>query len=319
MEALRVRLPLIEPFQTAAGTVSTRDVVYVAVEADGFVGWAEAAPYPGATEDTADDVWNAILTGASSAMASAALENAQADADARRRGLTLAEAIGADATEPPRSLAVGLDVDTSRITDTVAAGAYGAVKLKVNPVVAAARIESVRAALPGIVVGADANGSFAPDDADHLAVLHSLDIAYLEQPFPRGRLSAHRDLRHRVGYPIALDEDVRSLADGIEVLRSEAADLLVAKPGVLGIGACLALHDAAVAAGLGIKASGFVESSIGRAYTNALARMRGASFSDVAPATAFLAVDPVVELPAGIGLGLDREAAAPFVVDRAVG
>lgn len=320
MEVLRARLPLLEPFRTAGGVVAFRDVVFVAVHEDGpHPGWAEAAPYPGATEDDADSVWEGLVVGgAASAMTAAAVENAGADADARSKATTLVAAIGGGGGEPVRSLALGLDIPVAAAARTVESGGYGAVKVKITPAVAAERLEAVRAVVSGAVVGADANGSFDPNDPEHSAVLRRLDVAYLEQPYPRGNLAAHARLRREVGYPIALDEDVRSLDDGRAVITTEAADLLVLKPGVLGIGAAVALHDAARAAGLRVKASGLMESSIGRAYTTAVARLPGAAFSDVAPATAFLAVDPVEELAWGIGVGLDRDAVDPYVVDHAV-
>ena len=63
VELRRIALPLVEPFRTATGTVTVRDLLLVRVVADGVEGWGECAALPEPTY-TAEDVAGAqrVLT-----------------------------------------------------------------------------------------------------------------------------------------------------------------------------------------------------------------------------------------------------------------
>ena len=105
-------LPLRQPFVNATSTVSDRRVVVVSVTDGVNVGWGEAAPYPGITPDTVGDAWSTLLRGSVlSPSASAAIDEAEADLQARRDGVPLSESIGGSPRPIPTAVAVGLDED----------------------------------------------------------------------------------------------------------------------------------------------------------------------------------------------------------------
>lgn len=145
-----------------------------------------------------------------------------------------------------------------------------------------ARVAAVRDALGsdgGLRV--DANGAWDVATAA-LAItrLARYDLEYVEQPV--ATLEELRDLRHRVGVPLAADESVRTAEDPLRIRAAGAADVLVLKVQPLG-GVHRAL-EVADAAGLPVVVSSALETSIG-----------------LAAGVAFAAALP--ELPFACGLG----------------
>ena len=320
-------IPLREPFVNAAVTVEVRRVVIISISGDGTVGWGEAAPYPGITPDTADDAWSTLQRGSVlSPSAAAAMDEAEADFQARRDGRPLWENIGGSLRPIATSVAVGLDDDPVR---RVKATEAAAVKLKIRPGSDVARVAAVRRALPNTPVGVDANGSYRWEDRDALLELDGLGVDYVEQPFAADDLASHARLRDEMVAPIALDEPIDSATAAIRAIESGACDLVVVKPSRVGLAASRAIHDIALAAGLRIKASGLLETEIGRASTLAVATLPAASHSDIAPSSWYLVgsvggADPDFTSGSitpsnrpGIGFTPDPEAFAPYVVREA--
>jgi len=320
-------IPLRSAFSTAAGRVTVRRVVLVRIGDGETRGWGEAAPYPGVTPDTVDDARGSLERGTVlSPTAAAALDEATNDLAARRSGVPLRQRIGGSHRPLPTSVAVGLDADpVERLTTTGAA----AVKLKIRPGSDLERVVAVREAYPDVVIGVDANGSYTWEGRDPLLELDRLGVDYVEQPFPADDLDAHARLRDEIVAPVALDEPIDSETAAIRVIERGAADLIVVKPSRLGVTASRTIHDLALAAGLRIKASGLIETAVGRAHTHAVASLPAAVFSDVARPGWFLAgaveadaaVGPadVVSLPLlpGSGVDPDPEVFAPYVVGEA--
>jgi len=180
--------------------------------------------------------------------------------------------------------------------------------------------------IESIPVGVDANGSYTWEGRDPLLELDRIGVAYIEQPFAADDLDAHTRLRDEIVAPVALDEPIDSEVAAIRVIERGAADLIVVKPSRLGVTASRTIHDVALAAGLRIKASGLIETAVGRAHTLAIASLPAAVFSDVARPGWFLTggVEPGgTDGPAGTitalsrsgaGVDPDPEIFAPYVV-----
>ncbi len=323
-----VAIPLHSPFTNASGTVVNRRVVIVSISDGALTGWGEAAPYPGITPDTVDDAWDTLGRGAVLApSAAAAVDEALTDLEARRAARSLWKSIGGSRRFVPTSIAVGLDEDpVARVEVTGAAG----VKLKIRPGDDASRVAVVREALPDLSIGVDANGSYQWDDRAALLRLDEYGIDYIEQPFPTDDLASHTRLRDEIVAAVALDESIASISSAIGAIEAGAADLLVVKPARLGMTAARVIHDIALAAGLRIKASGLVETAIGRAHTLAIATLPAAVYSDVAAPAWYLdggidADEPAVvgdrvELSDRPGMGFDPDPNAfeRYVVREAV-
>ena len=310
MLLIQARLALVGAFRNARGVMDHRDVVFVSVGE----GWGEAAPFPGSTSQTVDDVWESLRSAAPTGVAAAACDEAHVDDEARSAGVLLA---GDPAL--PLSKAVGLDDHPGEAAAAAHAAGFGAVKLKIALGADCSRVTAARTAAPDLTIGVDANGGYPTIDVETFTELDALGVAYVEQPYAPGNLEAHAALRPLLDCDLALDEDVHSVADARDVVAAGAADLLVVKPGVLGYTGALEAYEVAIASGLGIKASGLIETSLGRSYTGALAALPRARYSDLAPASAFLEIDPVRPSAqrAGIGVEPDRDVLEPLVVREA--
>jgi len=294
VEYHEIEVSLRRPFVTAAAAVRTRRSILVALHGDGTTGWGEAAPFPGAGVDGIDGVWDALSSGEAerSALAAAAWGEAAADLAARRAGEPLWRRLGGSGSPLVASLAIGMTEDpVAAAAEAVAAG-YRRVKLKVAPGRDLSTVAAVRAAFPDLEVGLDANGGYTPSVDDVPGELADLGVAYLEQPYPVGAEAETATLRRRLPIPIGLDESVTSPAAAAQIVERGAADVLVVKPGRLGLDGSLAVHALAVDAGLHTKASGLLETAVGRAHTAALATLPSMAFSDLARGMDVFAVDP---------------------------
>ena len=317
-------IPLRSPFATAAGRIAERRVILVSISDEAFTGWGEAAPYPGITPDTIGDAWRTLERGSVlSPTASAAIDEATADLTARRNGKPLWESIGGVSRSIQSSIAVGLEEDpVARISATGAR----AVKLKIQPGSDVVRVNDVRAAFPDLPIGVDANGSYRWGDRNSLLEMDGLGVQYVEQPFPADDLTSHAGLRDEIVAAVALDEPIDSETSAIRAIEADACDMLVIKPARVGMAAARAIHDLALTAGLRIKASGLLETEIGRAHTFAIATLPAAVHSDIADASSYLAggvADTAFDVPSGdrypgnrAGIGFDPDPAsfAPYVV-----
>jgi O-succinylbenzoate synthase len=324
---IELDLPLRQPFGTAHGQTFTRRIVLIGVQDGDSTGWGEAAPYPGISRESIDEVWEALTgRGDLPPTAAAAVEEAEADLRARQAGVPLGPTLGGSAHPVEGSIAVGISEDPVAAVARVVDRGYRAVKMKIEPGFDLEAVLPVQERFPTLAIGVDANGSYTWDDRESLLRLDALGITYIEQPFAPLDLEAHRRLRDETVAAVAIDEPIDSIEAAVTVVEEGAADLLVVKPARLGPEACRTIHDLALAAGLRVKASGLIETSIGRAHTLAIATLPGAIHSDLAVAGDFLETDPVtphirmtagrfLPLPsAGIGCEPDEAAIAPYIV-----
>lgn len=249
---LAVELP--RPRESAKGSVQARRALAVSIEGGGEKGEAEAAPLPGFSAETLEEVAAALrglrLDGASSSIpelappsARFAVEAALLDREGKQKGCPVAALLGANARE---LRAVGLvDSIETGVEDAlrmIEAGAPG-VKVKIGrPGRArdeAALLFRLRAELgPSRILRADANGALG--DARHplLEVLAEIGVDYVEEPFSVERLLEAPPLP----CPVALDESVdRAPSLALEAVARGKAEALVLKPTRLGVSASLSL------------------------------------------------------------------------------
>jgi len=307
-----LEIPLRQPFSTSGGSLESRSVVLVRVGDDPY-GWGEAAPFPGQDEPISD-VFQAVLAGESTPTLDAAIDEARADLRARLAGESLFHVAGATREILEVSLAVGLDNPLDDVDRAIQKG-VSRFKLKIEPG-RVGHVAEVRRKYPDVQVGLDANGSFGVSSVAELDALSALDISYLEQPFSDMALCPAMDVI------VFADESVRSVAGAQDVLALDHVDGVVVKPGRLGWSGALAVRELANDAGKLWRASGLLETGIGRAYTDILAACPDAFASDVAPADWFLATDITesryadthITVPLGPGLGVapDIDLPAPF-------
>lgn len=348
LELRRVALRLRQPVRTAYGVEHDREIALVRVVTDEGEGWGECAALPeptyhpeyvagalhvlehhlgprlvGTAVDRADAAMAAVV---GHHMAKAAVEMALLDARLHAAGRSLATELGATADAVAAGRTIGLADDLGAACSEAIAAGYRHLKLKITP---ASDLSSLRSLPAGVTVSVDANGSFDPErDAAALDALDALGLASIEQPLAVERLDDHAALAARLRTPVTLDEDVVSVAAGVDAVRRGAAAAVAVKPGRLGgLRRALALGRA-----VGGRAwiGGMYEAGVGRAAILALAACTDAfalpvdwSASDrywdedlTAPHV--LRTDGTIAVPTGPGLGVspDPSVLARVTVDR---
>jgi o-succinylbenzoate synthase len=128
--------------------------------------------------------------------------------------------------------------DAANAAKVAIATGFGCLKLKLGMGVEAdiERIHAVREAIgPSIHLRLDANEAWGFDQAcTILTRCAPLNIQYVEQPLKAGDLMGMYNLRQAVAVPIAADEAIVDLTSARRVLASQAADVLILKPQVIG-------------------------------------------------------------------------------------
>lgn len=201
---------------------------------------------------------------------------------------------------------------------------FRTIKLKIgmDPDSDVAIVRAVREAVgPGIEVRADVNGSWTPGTARRqITKLEPFDLQYVEQPLVHDDLAGHRELRRWSRVPIALDESAFTLADVMNVVRAEAADVILLDAHEAG-GWWVARKEAAIAEGAGLPVTLHSGSELGfstaanvhlAAATPNLSLAIDSSYhelSDDIITTPHDYVDGSFLVPSGPGLGVDLDPA----------
>ncbi|WP_223622710.1 mandelate racemase/muconate lactonizing enzyme family protein [Microbacterium sp. EST19A] len=299
LRVLRVPSPLVRPFVTAVRRTDRLDVVLVeATDADGRVGWGEAATSWRVTGESAPSVAAAVAGPLGDAVlgreagdpalaadiaasvwgnaaARSAVECAVADLAARERGSSVAGLLRRDGTAAPSRLRTDMTLSTAapaelaaRAEEHVAAG-FGCLKIKASAAQdTVAGLRAVRAAVgPAITLRIDANQAWDAESA--IRVIRALEDAGLEIEFVEQPVAAHdiddlAAVAAAVDTPIMADESVRTARD-VRMIADRGAAALVnlklAKTG--GLAEAVVAAEAARVAGLGVVIGCMMESHVG--------------------------------------------------------
>ena len=310
-------IPLKHRFDMAQSELTKRAIGLVEYSDSGCdsdsVGWGEASPFPG-QDSSIVGFFSTDRSGRTPAILRNGIDAAQADFEARAGGEALSKQLGSSRTKVPVSLAVGFGGNPSEIVSGAAARGVNRFKLKISPD-RLAHVRQIRAEHPDAIIGVDANGSFDPSSADQLANLANLGLVYIEEPCASSDEETLTRLKQLIDVPVFADESVRSVGDVRVALDSPMIDGVVLKPARLGLAGSIEAAKLADASGKRWRASGLLESGIGRVFTDILAALPSAFVSDVAPADWFLERDVVpsrfedghIVLPTGPGIGVDPD------------
>ena len=218
MKTFRYRLPLREPIEVAGNALSWREGVLLKTEH----GWGEAAPLPGYSRETLDDVVNALQAGPPFEFPSLrfAWESAASTLDT--------------IDVPVNALLTGKPDDVIRACQDLAAAPCRAVKIKVGRSTVESDVALIRAARDCLrhdqSLRLDANRAWTFSQARSFCLaIPQLAIEYLEEPLTRPELC--EELFRQTGLPYALDETL-SETDDLSTFPNVAA--FVVKPTKIG-------------------------------------------------------------------------------------
>ncbi|MFE2061549.1 o-succinylbenzoate synthase [Streptomyces sp. NPDC059467] len=345
VEIVHVAIPLVTPFRTSFGTMTTKDTFLLHVVTDTAEGWSEFAADPeplycsefvaGAEivlrdflvprlapvrDLTAAAVGPATAKIKGHELAKATLETAVLDAELRTYGMPLSVFLGSVRDRVPAGVSVGIKDSVGELLDDVErylAEGYVRIKLKIEPGWDVEPVRAVRErfgdALP---LQVDANTAYGLADAEHLRRLDEFGLLLIEEPLEEDNLHGHAQLQRRITTPVCLDESLHSARDTAAAIAMDACRVVNIKPArVGGYLEARRIHDVARAHGVPAWCGGMLETGIGRAPNLALAALPGFTLpGDTSASSRYFAEDitePFVlddghlRVPTGPGIGIE--------------
>ncbi|MBT2419700.1 o-succinylbenzoate synthase [Streptomyces sp. ISL-22] len=345
VEIVHVAIPLVSPFRTSFGTMTTKDTFLLHLVTDTAEGWSEFAADPeplycsefvaGAQIVLRDFLLPraralpALTTAALAPalarikgheLAKAALETAVLDAELRSYGMSLATYLGAVRERVPAGVSVGIKPTIAELLDAVEgylAEGYVRIKLKIEPGWDLAPVRAVRERFgDGLPLQVDANTAYTLADAGQLRRLDEFGLLLIEEPLAEHDLYAHARLQQRLTTPVCLDESLRGARDTASAIAIDACRAVNVKPArVGGYLEARRVHDVAQAHGVPAWCGGMLETGIGRAPNLALAALPGCTLPGDTSASSryfaeditepFVLVDGHLPVPRSPGIGVE--------------
>ncbi|MGZ3148288.1 o-succinylbenzoate synthase [Lentzea chajnantorensis] len=342
VELLHVAIPLVSPFRTSFGTMTTKDTFLLRVVTDTAEGWSEFAADPEplycsefvaaaelvladhlvprvTPEVTVAEVGPRTHAVKGHKLAKAALETAVLDAELRSFGMPIGTFLGATTDRVPAGVSVGIKDSVPELLDDVEgylAEGYARIKLKIEPGWDVDPVRAVRERFGDVLLQVDANTAYTLADADHLRRLDEFDLLLIEQPLEEDDLRGHALLAQRFRTPICLDESITSARDAATAIALGACRIVNVKPArVGGYLEARRIHDVAVANGVPVWCGGMLETGVGRGPNLALAALPGFTLpGDVSASRRYFAEDVTepfelrdgfMQVPSGPGIGVE--------------
>ena len=296
----RLNMALKDPFTTSFGTFQEKDFFITEVtDENGNRGFGESVAFtsPWYSEETVEtnlhmmrdflipiiannpithpkEVNDLFASIKGNNMAKSAVEGAIWDLYAKRKGITLAEALGGYKTEIDVGISLGieptLEALLAKITHYVEAG-YKRIKIKIKPGFDVEVLKEVRKHFPQTAIMADANSAYTLDDVDHLKQLDDLNLTMIEQPLAHDDIIDHATLQKQLQTPICLDESIHSYEDARKAIELGSCEIINIKIGrVGGLTEAKKIHDLCEEKGINVWCGGMLEAGVGRAHNIAL-------------------------------------------------
>jgi L-alanine-DL-glutamate epimerase-like enolase superfamily enzyme len=177
------------------------------------------------------------------------------DALGRRAGVPLHDLLGGadgDGTELYRSISHDTPEAMANTALRYRSQGYRRLQVKVggDPMVDAAGLRAVAAAVPGVVLYCDANGGWSVGDARRFLAATSTASYVLEQP-----CATYREcllLRPHAARPMVLDESIVTVADAVQAAMDGIDGITIKIARVGGVTAARLIRDTAVALGMSV-------------------------------------------------------------------
>jgi O-succinylbenzoate synthase len=350
IELRYVQLPLKHHFETSFRRSFERDTILVTVWADGVEGWGESPVEDGPwySSETVETAWHVLrdylvpmvlgqrLETAAQAydlmalarghnMAKCGLEEALWDAEARQRGVSLAQLLGGTRSSIESGVSVGIQDTVEELLERVEgylAQGYRRIKVKIGPGWDVEVVRMLRGRWPEVVLMVDANSAYTLADADHLTLLDDFGLMMIEQPLAYDDIYEHSLLQPRLRTPLCLDESIHTPAHARAALELGSCRIINIKPGrVGGLAQARRIHDLCRERGAPVWCGGLLETGVGRAHNVAIASLPGYTLpGDVSASDRYferdvvnppfrLGSDGTIDVPQGLGIGVEVDRA----------
>lgn len=302
IELALLKLPYVHYFETSFGREYDRTFILVRVFSEGLEGLGEvvANQNPLYSYETTTTAWHILsdfliplALGEScddprefhrrasryrgNPMAKAGLELALWDLTAKKKGLPLWKLYGGTQPAVPAGVSIGIQDSHEELLDRIGSfldEGYRRVKIKIKPGWDREVCAAVRKRFPDMLLQADANGGYGPEDTELLRSLDEFNLQMLEQPFPPYDLWDHSRLQAELRTPLCLDESILSVTTTRQALEMDSCRIINIKVGrVGGITEAVAIHDFCREKDVPVWCGGMLESGIGRAHNIHLASL----------------------------------------------
>jgi O-succinylbenzoate synthase len=347
VELRYLQVPLKAPFETSFGRFSVKDCIFVSVYSDGATGYAESVAFPAPfyNEETTETVWHVLerfliprligkeveLPGEVSDllspirrnyMAISALEGAVWDLYCKRKGISLAAALGGKKREIDVGVSIGIEPEVDMVLRNIerfVEQGYKRMKVKIKPGFDIRPLEAIRKRYgSGLLLMADANSAYTLEQIDVLKRLDDYDLMMIEQPLAHDDIVDHAVLQKQLRTPICLDESIHTAEDARKAIGLGSCRIMNIKIGrVGGLKNAKTIHDLCMRHDIPVWCGGMFELGVGRAHNIALSSLPNftmpgdTSASDrywtqdiVEPAVAFIRPGTIA-VPSGHGIGYE--------------
>jgi len=327
-----LNLPLVHPFTTGFGTISSKETVLVKItDQDGVDGWGEGAAlsFPNYSPETSGTTYLGLVEYLLPALigkkvsqpeemvsslsgikgfnfAKTAIDCAVWMIWSLRSGTSLSDLFGGsrDKIEVGESIGIKESVkETLKEVELRLSQGYRRIKVKIKPGWDLEVVKSIRERFDQIPLMVDANSAYSLKDTNTLKALDQFSLLMLEQPLGDTDIIDHATLQRQIKTPICLDESILSVDDARKAVEIGACRVINIKPGrVGGITEAKKIHDYCRRKKIGVWCGGLLESGIGRAYNIALSALTGFTYpADMSPSAFFYEedlIDPTYEVDA---------------------
>lgn len=221
-----------------------------------------------------DEVWEIYKPFKRNNMAKASIEGAVWDLYAKKKGISLAEAMGGTKKEVDVGVSLGLE-DTDellleRIGEKIEEG-YKRIKVKIKPGRDVEMVQKIREVYPDIPLMVDANSAYTLDDIDTLKALDEFNLMMIEQPLMAGDIIDHAKLQKQIKTPVCLDESIDSYESAAAAIELGSCEIINVKVGrVGGITQSIKIHDLAKKHNIPLWCGGMLEAGVGRLHNVAI-------------------------------------------------
>jgi O-succinylbenzoate synthase len=299
-----LRMPLISPFETSFGSITSRDCILLEAYGEGLVGYGEcvADRDPGYSYETSKTAWHILKEFLIPAvlnrdihhvdelqeclspvrghpMAKAGLELAFWDLVGKQQEYSLRELLGGISQQVEVGVSVGIQDSPNKLISVVEGylrQGYRRIKIKIKPGRDIRETQVVRQAFPHLRLQVDANSAYTIANSYSLKPLDGLNLLLIEQPLAEDDLWDHSRMQTQFDTPICLDESILSPRHARQALEMKACRVINIKSGrVGGLSRAVAIHDLCRSQDIPVWCGGMLETGVGRAANLALASLPG--------------------------------------------